>query len=158
MKQLGILFISLGIWAGILIASCGSIEDNKPTPNPEPSPTPSASISPENPLCTQDLLAFGPTTGNLWKPVSDTIWSFAFVIDSRFIKEFTQCSIELKNGTWHELECFKNDGTCFANGNRQHWKTKLPLEKVKNKPKILCQEAKQECLFQVPCNKNQRCE
>lgn len=158
MKQLGILLASLSIWGAILILSCGSIDDNTPdVEQPQPSPAPSVVIK-ENPICEGDLLSFGPKSTNLWKPNSDTIWGFAFVIDERFVAEFTQCHVELKDGSYHELECFKNNGTCFANGNRQHWKTKLKVENVKAKATIICQEAKQECRWQLPGRATQRWE
>lgn len=98
--------------------------------------------------CVPETIKEPFSGGTLWKPVAEGGGaSFAhnpvFLAKSSYKKRFDSCEVTLKSGEKHQLTCIDDQSwthtpySCFANGDRQHWRFKHKCNKIKN-VKIVC--------------------
>lgn len=97
--------------------------------------------------------------GNLWKPSGDSHGSspgsVVVIISSRYTKQFDYCEVYLRDGTTLPLTCINNVSwthipySCFANGNRQHWRSFTSCHDFAE-VKATCYLDNQEYLFKAP--------
>lgn len=109
-----------------------------------------------NPIVSTQYFGQG---GNLYKPVSDVDASgggnVVVLLDRQFTERFDTCEIPLTNGEMGRLECLDTvpwthtPYSCFANGDRQHWRATFRCGSVA-KVEVVCRDENQEVTFKVP--------
>lgn len=97
--------------------------------------------------------------GNLYKPVSDEHASgggnVVVLLDRQFTERFDTCEIPLVSGEMAHLECVDyvpwshTPYSCFANGDRQHWRASFRCGSVAE-IRVVCRDENQEVTFTVP--------
>ena len=112
------------------------------TPAPVPTIKPTAVPVPTSlPQDITDTFLDG-NEGNLWKPESDNTGNTVVLLHKKYSQEMDSCSIELKNGNKESLLCQKgswNNYSCFANGDRQHWRSAKSCKDIKS-TKTVCKK------------------
>lgn len=109
------------------------------------------------------------SNGNLYKPVAEGggpaySGNPVFLASSIFTTRFDTCSIKDKSGKEINLTCIDNQPwtgipySCFANGNRQHWRFPINCKNV-GKVQVTCRDRCQEVKFSVSkSDKDKTCE
>lgn len=97
--------------------------------------------------------------GNLWKPVGDDhgagAGNLVVLLDASFTKRFDSCEIVLNTGETRQLTCIDTvewthtPYSCFANGNRQHWRADFKCSSARA-VEVVCRDFNQEITFTVP--------
>lgn len=107
-----------------------------------------AKVEPVITECVPETIEEPFKNGTLWKPVAEGGGAkFAhnpvFLAKASFKKQFDSCKVILKSGEKHQLTCIDDQSwthtpySCFANGDRQHWRFAYSCKKIKS-VKIVC--------------------
>lgn len=118
--------------------------------------------------CIPETIKENFSGGTLWKPVAEGGGAtFAhnpvFLAKASYKKRFDSCEVTLKSGEKHQLTCIDDQTwthtpySCFANGDRQHWRFKYSCKKIK-KVKITCKLDCKTIIFESKgktCNRHE---
>lgn len=144
----------------VFLFACGEVDEIPGNGGGGGTPEPPVIEEPQNPTCDSNNTSFDGT-GNLWKPEAEGGGSQyggnpVLLLSSVFKRQFDSCVVELKGGGSHELTCVDDAPwtfepfSCFANGNRQHMRSELKAERIKNRARIECKDNQQICVFILP--------
>lgn len=139
-------------------------DQNPPAANPESGEAPPAAdpiadpVATPTPASTEVVTEIFGRDGNLYKPFSDDHGAgggnLVVLMSSRYTKRFETCEIPLKDGTTAQLTCIDNQPwthtpySCFANGDRQHWRASFRCSSVAQ-IRVRCRLAGKTYIFTV---------
>lgn len=120
------------------------VETPVPVPTSTPRPAPIPTPSPVNTPIQGDIKDtwLDGNEGNLWKPESDNTGKTVILLHKKYKDEMDSCTIDLNNGKKESLICLKgewNNFSCFANGDRQHWRSNNSCKNIKS-TKAVCRK------------------